>query len=167
MRQLAPKLALLAASLLVALALGEVALRAVGFAFGITPEAVEFGWPDPVILKEHYAGDQDLFWVLKDYDSRLRRYAPGSLDIVFMGDSCTEFSDYPRLLLERLRADHPEREITGLKLAVGGWSLVRRCQRLAAADPAKVTTSCEPGLVACEPELEKELLWLYQLAFAG
>ncbi len=93
-----------------------------GFSFQIAPEAVEFGWPDPVVLKEHYAGDPDLFWVLKDYDLRLRRFAPGSPDIVFMGDSCTEFSDYPRLLVERLEADHPGRDISGLKLAVGGWS---------------------------------------------
>ena len=122
MRQLALKISLLALSLLAALVLGEGVLRAGGFAFQIAPEAVEFGWPDPVVLKEHYAGDPDVFWVLKDYDSRLRRYAPGSPDIVFMGDSCTEFSDFPRLLVERLSADHPNREIVGLKLAVGGWS---------------------------------------------
>ena len=69
MRQLAAKIGLLAVSVLAALALGEGILRAAGFAFEIAPEAVEFGWPDPVVLKEHYAGDPDLFWVLKDYDS--------------------------------------------------------------------------------------------------
>ena len=35
-----------------------------------------------------------------------------------------------RLLLERLRADHPEREITGLKLAVGGWSSFQGLQQM-------------------------------------
>ena len=47
-----------------------------------------------------------------------------------MGDSCTEFSDYPRLLVERLSADHPEREIVGLKLAVGGWSSFQGLQQM-------------------------------------
>jgi hypothetical protein len=83
-----------------------------------------------VVLKEHYAGDPDLFWVLKDYDLRLRRFAPGELDLVSMGDSCTEFSDHPRLLVERLSADHPEREIVGLKLAVGGWSSFQGLQQM-------------------------------------
>jgi len=130
MRQLAVKISLLAVSVLAALALGEGILRATGFAFGIAPEAVEFGWPDPVVLKEHYAGDPDLFWVLKDYDLRLRRFVPSRPDIVFMGDSCTEFSDYPRLLVERLSADHPEREIVGLELAVGGWSSFQGLQQM-------------------------------------
>jgi len=143
MRQLAIKISLLVVSVVAALALGEGILRAAGFAFGIAPEAVEFGWPDPVVLKEHYAGDPDLFWVLKDYDSRLRRYPPGRLDIVFMGDSCTEFSDYPRLLVERLAADHPEREIAALKLAVGGWSSFQGLQQMkrdiVSLDPRVVT----------------------------
>jgi lysophospholipase L1-like esterase len=130
MRQLAVKIVLLVVSVVAALALGEGILRAAGFAFEIAPEAVEFGWPDPVVLKEHYARDPDLFWVLKDYDLRLRRFAPGELDLVFMGDSCTEFSDYPRLLVERLSADHPEREIIGLKLAVGGWSSFQGLQQM-------------------------------------
>ena len=130
MRQLLAKIGLLAVSVLAALALCEGILRAAGFAFEIAPQAVEFGWPDPVVLKEHYAGDPDLFWVPKDYDSRLRRHAPGSVDIVFMGDSCTEFSDYSRLLVERLGADHPEREIRGLELAVGGWSSFQGLQQM-------------------------------------
>jgi len=129
-RQLAAGIGLLAASLLVALALAEGILRAMGFSFEIAPEAVEFGWPDPVVLKEHYAEDPDLFWVLRDYGQRLRRHAPGEADIVFMGDSCTEFSDYPRLLVERLSADHPEQEIVGLKLAVGGWSSFQGLQQI-------------------------------------
>ena len=87
MRQLAVKIGLLAVSVLAALALAEGILRATGFAFDIAPEAVEFGWPDPVVLEEHYAGDPDVFWVLKDYDLRLRRHAPRAPDIVFMGDS--------------------------------------------------------------------------------
>lgn len=130
MRQLVVKISLLAVSVVAALALGEGILRVAGFAFEIAPQAVEFGWPDPVVLEDHYAGDPDLFWVLKDYDSRLRRHAPGSPDIVFMGDSCTEFSDYPRLLVERLGADHPEREIEGLKMAVGGWSSFQGLQQM-------------------------------------
>jgi len=130
MRQLAVKIGLLAVSVLAALALAEGILRATGFAFDIAPEAVEFGWPDPVVLEEHYAGDPDVFWVLKDYDLRLRRHAPRAPDIVFMGDSCTEFSEYPRLLLERLSADPPEREIVGLKLAVGGWSSFQGLQQM-------------------------------------
>jgi lysophospholipase L1-like esterase len=145
MRQAAVKIALLAASVVAALALAEGILRAAGFAFEITPQAVEFGWPDPVVLKEHYAGDPDLFWVLKDYDLRLRRFAPGELDLVFMGDSCTEFSEYPRLLLERLRADHPEREIVGLKLAVGGWSSYQGLEQM-----RRDVVSLRPGAVAVQ-----------------
>lgn len=130
MRDLAGKVGLLLGSSVATVVLAEGILRVTGFAFSIAPESVEFGWPDPVVLKQYYAGDPDLFWVIKDYESRRSRYRAGQPDIVFMGDSCTEFSEYPRLLVNRLRADHPEREIIGLELAVGGWSSFQGLQQM-------------------------------------
>ena len=61
--RLGPKLALLAAGSLLALALVEGSLRAIGFSFRFVPERVEFGYPDPVVLEDRFVADPDLFWV--------------------------------------------------------------------------------------------------------
>lgn len=105
---------------LLAGAVGEVGLRAYGFRFDTFP-IVQFGWPEPTEIQKVYVPDRDLFWVTRDYAARLadaRRSPPA---VVFMGDSCTEFSDWPRLTLERLAA-HDGSPVPGVNLAVGGWS---------------------------------------------
>ena len=130
MRRIALSLGVLSVSLAAALLLAEALLRAVGFSFGIAPERVEFGWPDPVTIESLYLSDPDLFWVSKTYYGDLQRLGAERPRILFLGDSCTEFGRYPRLFLERMRAADPHAEIRGDKLGVGGWSSYQGLQQL-------------------------------------
>jgi hypothetical protein len=87
------KFALLLVSVLFSLSVAELGLRVAGFQFDLAPESVEFGFPNPQQMKDFYRPDPDLFWVTRDYDSRLRRLERADLpapDIIFMGDSVTE-----------------------------------------------------------------------------
>jgi lysophospholipase L1-like esterase len=113
---------LVALSLVIALAVAEAALRVSGFSFDLAPESVEFGWPQPRTIDRLYLPDPDLFWVPKSYYGDLAALEDAPPDIVFLGDSCTEFGVYPRMFLERLRVANPGREINGVALGVGGWS---------------------------------------------
>src|SRR6266542_4017678 len=108
------------AGVLAALAVAELGLRVAGFEFRLAP-SVQFGWPDPVTLAEHYDADPDLMWVTKDYQTSLalaRRVHPS---VVFMGDSCTEWSRYPTRTIESLKAQDVT-NVEGVKVGVGGWS---------------------------------------------
>ncbi|MEP6593317.1 MAG: hypothetical protein ABJC51_06470, partial [Acidobacteriota bacterium] len=101
-----------------ALGVAELALRAVHFRFRAIPE-VQFGWPQPQVIENEFQRDPDLIWVTRDYRERLamaRRAA-----VIFMGDSCVEFSDYPRLVLARLAA-RDSSLASGEKISVPGWS---------------------------------------------
>lgn len=101
-----------------ALGVAELALRAVHFRFRAIPE-VQFGWPQPQVIQNEFQRDPDLIWVTRDYRDRLARARHAS--VIFMGDSCVEFSDYPRMVLSRLAARDPSLG-TGEKIAVPGWS---------------------------------------------
>lgn len=117
----AARVALLGASLGLVLVGSEAVLRATGFRYSLAPERVEFGWPDPEVLRELYVPDQDLFWVPRDYPEQIRRMAADPPDLVFLGDSCTEFSHYPEELVALLSRSLG-RPLDGQALGVGGWS---------------------------------------------
>ena len=121
-RRPALSLGLLVGALVIALLLAEAVLRITGFEFEIAPESVEFGWPNPEMRKKLHLFDPDLFWVPKSYYGVLVRLAEERPDIVFLGDSCTEFGAYPRLFVERMQAHHPDAGILGAKLGVAGWT---------------------------------------------
>jgi lysophospholipase L1-like esterase len=98
----------------------EGALRIAGFEYHLMP-AVQFGWPDPQTIQSAYADDPDLFWVTKDYREKLRAAHRNHPDVIFMGDSCTEFGTYPARTMELL-ANETDSLKTGIHLAAGGWS---------------------------------------------
>jgi lysophospholipase L1-like esterase len=111
-----------------AVAVGEIALRAFGFEFATFP-VVQFGWPEPVEIKNVFVPDRDLFWVTKDYAAKLaemRRTAPA---VVFLGDSCTEFADWPERTLQAVAGRDPALAHGG-KLAVAGWSTEQGLRQL-------------------------------------
>ena len=116
------------ASLTISVAAAEGGLRAADFHFDFVP-TLEFGWPDPVAIKEAYEADPDLVWVTKDYRTTLRAARRDHPAIVFMGDSCTEFGTYPSRTLALLTSEHAP-EATGVKLGVGGWSTEQGVQQL-------------------------------------
>ncbi|PYR60370.1 MAG: hypothetical protein DMF85_05240 [Acidobacteria bacterium] len=116
-----PVLALLALGAVVAaLAIAEVALRWRHFHYRPFPE-VQFGWPEPQTIADEFLTDPDLLWVTKGYRQRLRDARRAHPAIVFLGDSCVEFSRYPEMTLTRLAAVDAS-IATGVKLSVPGWT---------------------------------------------
>jgi lysophospholipase L1-like esterase len=114
------RLLLSALSVVTAAVLMEAGLRAAHFQFDLVP-ALQFGWPDPVTLRDRYVPDRDLVWVTRDYGDKLWAARHDRPAIVFMGDSCTEFGTYPAKTLAALKAaDSPL--AGGVALGVGGWS---------------------------------------------
>ena len=105
---------------LTALTLAEGGLRLWGFRFASLP-TVQFGWPDPIILRDNYVPDKDLLWVTQDYADKLGKARQNPPSVIFMGDSCTEFGNYPALTLESLAIKAPALS-SGLSLGVAGWS---------------------------------------------
>lgn len=103
-----------------ALGVGEAALRVAHFHFDLVP-TLEFGWPDPVAMRDAYTTDPDLVWVTRDYRSVLRDARRSPPAVVFMGDSCTQFGTYPsKTIAELEQAGSPLAH--GIKVGVGGWS---------------------------------------------
>jgi lysophospholipase L1-like esterase len=103
-----------------ALVMGEALLHATRFHFDLVP-TLEFGWPDPVAMRDVYSADPDLVWVTRDYRQTLREARRLHPAVVFMGDSCTEFGSYPARTLALLQeAGSPLAR--GVKVGVGGWS---------------------------------------------
>jgi lysophospholipase L1-like esterase len=107
-------------SVALALLTSEAVLRLTGFQFHLMP-SVQFGWPDPQTIKANYTDDPDLFWVTKDYHQKLGEARRSHPEIVFMGDSCTEFGRYPQRTLETL-AESTGHQPSGIHLAAGGWT---------------------------------------------
>lgn len=121
-RHTLPTAVLAIASFALALALGEVALRVIGFEFRLFPTRIEFGWPDPVTLENDFQADQELLWVPKDYHARLASLRGTSPSVVFMGDSCTAWGAYDRFLSQLVGARHPGRGFSYVNVAVAGWT---------------------------------------------
>ena len=126
------KRALLAgASLAAALALSEIALRVAGFSYHLRPEQVQFGWPKTLAaLGDEYRADPDLLWVHADYGQRLARARAERPVFAFLGDSCTDYSQYPALLLAQLGERHPGRPWTGVNLGTAGWTTFQGLRQL-------------------------------------
>jgi lysophospholipase L1-like esterase len=114
------RLLLAAFGVTLALAFGETALRVARFHFDLVP-TLEFGWPDPVAMRDAYTTDPDLVWVTRTYRDALQQARRDHPAVVFMGDSCTEFGNYPSKTIADLEsAGSPLAH--GVKLGVGGWS---------------------------------------------
>ena len=107
-------------SIAITLLLVEAALRLTGFEYHLMP-SVQFGWPDPQTIQSAYADDPQLFWVTKDYREKLRAARRNHPDVIFMGDSCTEFGTYPARTMEILSSGYSPLK-TGVHLAAGGWT---------------------------------------------
>ncbi|MEM6795721.1 MAG: SGNH/GDSL hydrolase family protein, partial [Acidobacteriota bacterium] len=121
LRPLAMNLAVAALTVVLFAAVLEVGLRTSGFSFVLYPEDIEFGKPDPVLLKNAFDEDADLFWVPKDYGLRLERLAAERPPLLLLGDSCTHFGTYGEALVKIAR----ERRGGSLgigNLGVAGWS---------------------------------------------
>lgn len=113
--------ALLAGSLALSLVAVELGLRIAGYSFELAPESVEFGYPNPIVRRNYFRIDPDLWWVTKKYQLTLANIAENRRPVLFLGDSCTQFGSYPAQFISRVQAVHPYVSAGG-KLGVGGWS---------------------------------------------
>lgn len=122
-RRLVARALTMAMSVVAALTFEEATLRLAGFEYRPYP-VVQFGWPDPETIESIYQPDPELLWVTKDYQAKLAEVRESPPFVVFMGDSCTEFSRYPRRTLELLNEQRRER-VRGVSLATGGWTVLQ------------------------------------------
>lgn len=122
-RKVAFAIVLIAGGLLCGLGLAEAGLRVAGFSAQALP-TLQFGWPVAKVLVNQYKPDRDVYWVPHDYVERLAAARAQKPAIVFLGDSCTEFGEYPAATLRRLAEREPA-IATGFKLGVAGWSTVQ------------------------------------------
>lgn len=130
-------------SVCVSVALCEVGIRIAGVATQPFLEEVQFGWPDPVTLRKKYERDPDLFWVPLNYKASMAKAHRDPPEIVFLGDSCTQFGNYPALVTDKIRQLSGNRSFEGLSLGVGGWSAaqgLRQLERDVVAIHPKVVT---------------------------
>lgn len=104
------------------LGLVEVALRVVGFSYRLYPDKLEFGYPDFKTMESRYTPDPDVFWTPKDYPERITGLVAQPPQVVFMGDSCTEFGTYDQELKKITRTRHPELAVSMEKIGVAGWA---------------------------------------------
>lgn len=113
---------------LAAVGIAEAGLRIARFRFDFVP-SLQFGWPDPVALRDAYEPDPDFVWVTRGYRQMLRAARRAHPMLVFMGDSCTEFGSFPARTMARLH-DAGSPLSNGIKLGVGGWSSEQGLQQL-------------------------------------
>lgn len=128
-RRSVPRLILVGASLLAGLLVSELALRLAGFEFHLRPERITFAWSNS-LASLGYQGDRDLLWVPAGYSQRLAAARTQRPLIAFLGDSCTEYSNYPELLLENLAGRRPGVRWTGVSLGTAGWSTLQGLRQL-------------------------------------
>ncbi len=78
------RVGLVASALLLSALIAEAGLRVWGFSFEIAPHNVEFGAPNPQLIRFNEY-DRDLFWVRRGYRTALQRLESANPDIVFTG----------------------------------------------------------------------------------
>ncbi len=137
------KLAVALGATLATLAVAELGLRAVGFEFHLYPEDIQFGWPDPEILEDHFAPHADYLWTKKDYAETLARAKAARPHLVLVGCSCTDWGGYDVELAKLAAKDASRPELTMANLACSGWSTYQGLQQMKAdvvdVAPAVVT----------------------------
>ena len=119
-----------ALTLALLLILIELGLRLFGFQFTLEPPKVEFGWPDPFVLENEFLTDPDLLWVPPEYPAQVAAAQGQQPSIVFMGDSCTYWGQYPEQLRSIIAGRHPDSDFTYVNLGVPGWSSYSGLQQL-------------------------------------
>jgi len=120
-KRILQNLALLSATVFLFLVIVEVTLRLSGFSFVLYPESIEFGRPDPVMLKKTFLEDDDLFWVTKGYPEKIERLLQERPPLVFLGDSCTQFGHYDQALAWLVKTRHGA-NLRYANLGVAGWT---------------------------------------------
>jgi len=108
-------------STLLLLGVVELTLRLTGFSYELQPEDIEFGKPDPQLMRIGFRQDDDLFWVTKNYREKLERLRREQPPLVFMGDSCTHLGHYDENFARLVEERYGTPPVYG-NVGVAGWS---------------------------------------------
>jgi lysophospholipase L1-like esterase len=110
-------------SLVAALGAAELGLRAASFSWHLQPERVQFGWPRSLAqMEDRYRPDPALIWTRRDHQQLLLQARRERPDVVFLGDSCVELSDWPQRFLRLVHERRPRARWRGLTLGTAGWT---------------------------------------------
>lgn len=123
-------LLLASVSLLITLLAIEIGLRMWGFSYRLYPEKIEFGWPNPSVMKDIYTPDDKLLWVPRGYQDTLAEIRTSHPKVIFMGDSCTEFGTYDKFFAEKAVARGLSSALPAAKVGTGGWTSYQGKQQL-------------------------------------
>jgi len=135
-------LATVAGTAILTLAAAEIVLRAVDFRYELRVHVIESTAPEAEDVHKGYTVDPQLIWVDNGYYKRLDDARSRRIDIAFLGDSCTQFGRYDRLLAALIE-DKTGGAVSTVKLGVAGWTThqgLRQMQRdIVALRPCVVT----------------------------
>jgi lysophospholipase L1-like esterase len=126
------RVVLLLAAVLLCLALGEVALRAIGFGYRLYPEHIEFGWPNTDVRETKFVPHPRLLWVDRDYAARVERLVGDKPAVVFMGCSCTALGTYDDAFVRLFAMEHEGATLATANLAHSGWSSLQGLEQMQA-----------------------------------
>ena len=121
LRALAVNLGVALMSVMLLLAVIELALRMSGFSYVLYPQDIEFGKPDPKLMAIGFEEDEEVFWVTRGYGEKLERLRQERPRVLFLGDSCTHLGHYDDELAT-LIADRLGAALRYGNLGVAGWS---------------------------------------------
>jgi lysophospholipase L1-like esterase len=116
--------------ILVALLVAEAGMRLGGLEYTVYPTRFQFGWPDSRTLETDFVLDPQIQWKPREYDSELQAARGQRIDVIHMGDSCTQLGQYRMKLLEQVKAHNPDLPFNSLNLAVAGWSSYQGLQQM-------------------------------------
>lgn len=116
--------------ILLALVIAETGLRLADISYTIYPTRFQFGWPDSKTLDTDFVLDPIIQWKPREYDQTLREWQGKKIDIIHLGDSCTQLSNYRGELLRIMHERQPQQPFENLKLGVAGWSSWQGLQQL-------------------------------------
>lgn len=114
----------------IALAIAELGLRLADIEYSAYPTRFQFGWPDSKTLDTDFVMDPLIQWKPKEYDKTLQDWKGRRIDVLHMGDSCTQLGNYAGELNRLMQQRQPALNFRNLKLGVAGWSSWQGLQQL-------------------------------------
>ena len=122
LKQFALGLLLVVSSLVICVTVIEVVLRLQGFTYQLRAIVIEGTVPDPDGFYEGYTVDRDLIWVPQGYYESVEKMMAVKINILFLGDSCTQFGNYDRLFARQITAAFPDKRLNIGNFGVAGWT---------------------------------------------
>lgn len=122
LKQFGLSLLLVVGSLVICVIVIEVVLRFQGFTYQLRATVIEGTVPNTDSFYEGYTVDRDLIWVPQGYYESVEKMIAVKINILFLGDSCTQFGNYDRLFARQVSAAFPDKRLNVGNFGVAGWT---------------------------------------------